>query len=297
VSTPPVSVIVPAYHSERRIGACLAALARQRDVAAEVIVVNSSEEQPTRSRVADAHPGARFTQSATRLLPHDARNVGAERASGQLLVFTDPDCVAADDWLARLVARADGGERAVAGAVVPDSDAAGVPVGAFACKFRAVLPGGPAARPFGQTANLLVERAAFDRIGGFRPGLYSADVALCVDLRRSGVRVVFEPDAVVRHCYDVDVGSFLRERLARGADFGRVRPELEGWSTTRTAAHVLATPLAGARASAATLRAAGSAGLRLGTGGVAAVVAGQLAWVAGEAVGYGGAIRSAPATV
>jgi hypothetical protein len=173
----------------------------------------------------------------------------------------------------------------------------GAPAGAFACKFRAVLPGGPPVRPFGQTANLLVERTAFDLVSGFRPGLFSADVALCVDLRRIGVRVAFEPAAVVRHGYDDDLGSFLRERLSRGADFGRVRPELEGWSTRRTAAQVLATPIAGIRATAATLRAAGAAGIRLGPGGSAAVLAGQLAWVAGEAAGYAGAIRLPPATV
>jgi hypothetical protein len=89
----------------------------------------------------------------------------------------------------------------------------------------------------------------------------------------------------------------VRERPARDIDFGRVRPELEGWSTGRTAAQVLATPLAGGRATAATLRAAGAAWLRLGPGGSATVLTGQLAWVAGEAIGYAGAIRSAPATV
>jgi len=298
VSAPRVSVVMPAYHSEGRIGACLTALARQTLPAHEVIVVNSSEEEPTRARVeAVEHPDARFTQSPVRLLPHDARNVGARQARAPLLVFTDPDCVATDDWLARLVERAEAGERAVAGAVVPDTDAAGKVAGAFACKFRAVLPGGPAVRAFGQTANLLVERDAFERVGGFRPRLFSADVALCVDLRRGGISVAFEPGAVVRHGYDADLGSFLRERLARGVDFGRVRPELEGWSTRRTAAQVLATPLAGGRATAATLRAAAAAGLRLGLGGSATVLAGQLAWVAGEAVGYAGAIRSAPATV
>ena len=297
MSAPRVSVIVPAYHSEARIGACLEALTRQTLTAYEVIVVNSSDEEPTRARVQASHPGARFTQSPARLLPHDARNVGARQARAPLLVFTDPDCVATEDWLARLVERTEAGERAVAGAVVPDTEAAGAPAGAFACKFRAVLPGGPPVRPFGQTANLLVERTAFDRVSGFRPGLFSADVALCVDLRRIGVRVAFEPAAVVRHGYDADLGSFLRERLARGADFGRVRPELEGWSTRRTAAQVLATPLAGIRATAATLRAAGAAGLRLGPGGSAAVLAGQLAWVAGEAAGYAGAIRLPSATV
>ena len=297
MSAPRVSVIVPAYRSEGRIGACLESLSRQSLAAHETIVVNSSEEEPTRARVAGADPGVRFVQSPCRLLPHDARNVGAGLARAPLLVFTDPDCVAEPDWLERLAALADTGERAVAGTVLPEAPGTGARAGAFACKFRGVLPAGPAVRRFGQTANLLVARDVFEAVGGFRPRLFAADVALCVDLGRRGVALAFEPSAVVRHGYDAGIPSFLRERLARGVDFGRVRPELDGWSGARTAAQVAATPLAGLRATAATLRAARASGLRPGVAGAATVLAGQLAWVAGEAAGYVASVRTAPTAV
>jgi GT2 family glycosyltransferase len=290
-------VIVPAYRSEDRIVRCLEALARQTSAEHEVIVVNSSAEQPTRARVAEAAPGARFAQAPARLLPHDARHVGVAKARAPLLVFTDPDCVADPDWLARLVARADAGERAVAGAVLPEREASGAAVGAFACKFRGVLPAGPSVRRFGQTANLLVARAAYDAVGGFRPALYCADVALCIDLARLGVPTSFEPAAVVRHGYDAGIGAFVRERVERGADFGAVRPELEGWSRGRTAAQAAGTPLAGLRAAAATVRTADRSGLRLGPAGAVTALAGQLAWCAGEAVGYVRSIRTGSATV
>jgi GT2 family glycosyltransferase len=297
MSGPRVSVIVPAFRSEGRIARCLEALGRQTFGEHEVIVVNSSAEEPTRARVADAAPRARFVQSAARLLPHDARNVGVASARAPLFVFTDPDCVADPDWLARLTALAEGGERAVAGTVLPEHEAAGAAVGAFACKFRGVLPVGPRVRRFGQTANLLVERDAFDAVGGFRPALYAADVALCVDLARIGVRTAFEPGAVVRHGYDAGVRSFVRERMERGADFGAVRPELEGWSRGRAALHAATSPLAGLRAASATVRTAEQSGLRLGPAGVATALVGQLAWCAGEAAGYVRAIRTASATV
>jgi GT2 family glycosyltransferase len=297
MSAPRVSVIVPAYRSEERIGACVEGLTDQGFTAFEVVVVNSSEEEPTRARVAHGCPQARFVQLPTRLLPHDARNVGARVSRARLLVFTDPDCIPAEDWLERLVARADPGAAAVAGSVAPQPAAGRTEVGAFACKFRGVLGGGSHVRRFGPTANFLVERRAFDLVGGFRPGLFAADVGLCVDLARRGIRVAFEPTAVVRHGYDATLSAFLRERLARGADFGRVRPELEGWSSRRSVAQVVATPLAGIRVTAPTLRAAQAAGLELGLAGVATVLAGQLAWVAGEAAGYAGSIRSSISTV
>jgi glycosyltransferase involved in cell wall biosynthesis len=44
-----------------------------------------------------------FVHETARLLPHDARNRGAELAGGDVFVFTDPDCVAEPDWLERLL--------------------------------------------------------------------------------------------------------------------------------------------------------------------------------------------------
>lgn len=50
-------------------------------------------------------------------------------------------------------------------------------------------------------AVMLVERAAFVRIGGFDEGLflYKEDEDLCLRLRRAGGRVIYEPSVVVRH--------------------------------------------------------------------------------------------------
>jgi GT2 family glycosyltransferase len=50
-------------------------------------------------------------------------------------------------------------------------------------------------------AVMLIERAAFDRIGGFDENLflYKEDEDLCLRLRRAGGRVIYEPSVVVRH--------------------------------------------------------------------------------------------------
>lgn len=48
---------------------------------------------------------------------------------------------------------------------------------------------------------LLVERAAFVRVGGFDPGyfLYFEDIDFCLRLGRAGGRVVFDPTLTVLH--------------------------------------------------------------------------------------------------
>jgi len=58
-------------------------------------------------------------------------------------------------------------------------------------------------------AVLMVERAAFDAIGGFDENLflYKEDEDLCLRLRRAGGRVIYEPGVVVRH-----LGSVVGDR-------------------------------------------------------------------------------------
>ena len=62
-------------------------------------------------------PEVTYERSARRLIPHEARNRGVELARGELLVFTDPDCVPHPDWIRRLVRVHDAGHPIVAGAI------------------------------------------------------------------------------------------------------------------------------------------------------------------------------------
>src|SRR5688572_1234839 len=110
---PRVSVIIPAYNSQATIAATLEALRRQAFEDFEAIVVDSSPGEETARLVADRFPEVRFQRSRQRLLPHGARNRGVEMAAGELLVFTDPDCVPAPDWLASLVSAHDQGNPVV----------------------------------------------------------------------------------------------------------------------------------------------------------------------------------------
>jgi N-acetylglucosaminyl-diphospho-decaprenol L-rhamnosyltransferase len=68
-------------------------------------------------------------------------------------------------------------------------------------------------------AAMVVQRAAFARIGGFdeKLFLYKEDEDLCLRLRRHGGRVIYEPAVVVRH-----QGSAVADRaggLARASDY------------------------------------------------------------------------------
>ena len=111
-----ISVVIPVKDGGEDLVRCLEGVRRQQigdDV--EVVVVDSGSRDGSVARArafgADVHeiPPEEFDHGAT-------RNLGAELASGSILVFTSQDAVAAsDDWLATLVAPLRSGDETVAG--------------------------------------------------------------------------------------------------------------------------------------------------------------------------------------
>ena len=190
---PDVSVVIPARDAEATLGRALAALAAQTLARErfEVIVVDDGSADAT----------ARVAASADRLLrergrgPGAARNVGAAVARGAVLAFTDADCFPEPDWLERGLAALEDADL-VQGAVRPERDP-----GPYDRTVWVTGAGG-----LFETANVLVRRDVFRALGGFPRGLtpgggkeLGEDVLFGWTARRSGVRIAFAPDAVVRH--------------------------------------------------------------------------------------------------
>ena len=241
-TAPRASVVVPAYHSDSTIGAFLDGLRAQTFEDFEAIVVNSSQEERTARIVAERFPAARFEQSPERLLPHAARNRGVELARGRLLVFTDPDCVPAPDWLATLVAASERGNDVVAGAM----DLIGATAyerATHLCKFAHWLPGGDEGpRTIAPTANALYTRDVWESVGPFRGDSFSSDALHSWEAAARGFQPWFEPNAVVSHRHAGNLRSLMRERRIRGEDFARLRADREGRSRAWAAAHLAVLP-------------------------------------------------------
>jgi glycosyltransferase involved in cell wall biosynthesis len=101
-----VSIIVPAFNAAGRIGCCLESLIVQAAVGeAEILVVNDGSSDDT-AGVVQRYPEVRLINQAN-AGPAVARNRGAFEARGQILVFTDDDCVPAAGWLDAMLAPFD----------------------------------------------------------------------------------------------------------------------------------------------------------------------------------------------
>jgi glycosyltransferase involved in cell wall biosynthesis len=191
------SVVIPAYDAADTIGRALDALARQ-DVRGEfeVIVVDDGSSDET-AAIAATHPIGAIVAQAGGHGAATARNVGASKARGRVLAFTDADCEPTVQWLSEGLATLEDAEL-MQGAVAPRPD---VPIGPFDRTLVVDNESG-----LYESANLFVRRDLFDRIGGFsgwigpnsgRP--LGEDVDFGWRARRAGARTTFNAKALVYH--------------------------------------------------------------------------------------------------
>lgn len=282
---PRVSIVIPAYFSNDTVAQTLAALRAQTYRDFEVVIVNSSPETTTQELIRGQFPEVNFEQSPTRLLPHAARNRAIERSSGDLLVFTDPDCRARPDWLERLVAAHDAGHTVVGGAMELASDR-WFERGAHLVKFSWLLSGLPAGpRWIVPSANALYPRSLLNQIGPADDELFCGDAVLAWRANDAGAQPWFEPRAVVEHRHEGNLLSFLRLRFRRGKEFALARTAFEGWSRGRAAVHALLFPAL----VVLTLVRSGKDAFNAGWGGhywatLPVQIVGQTGWCAGEAI-------------
>ncbi len=215
---PRVSVIVCTRNGAATLAACLDSLGHLHYPNYEVLLVDdgSTDRVP---EIAQDFPHVRYL----RLEPSGlsaARNAGAAASTGEILAYTDDDCLADPDWLTYLTkALADPAMVAAGGPNVPPPPQSLVQ----ACIIAA--PGGPAHVLLSDRlaehipgCNLAVKRSAFDGINGFRPKYHAAgdDVDFCWRLQEAGGGIAFAPAAMVWHHRRKTVAAFLRQQRGYG---------------------------------------------------------------------------------
>ena len=92
-ATPALSVVIPVHNDKAHLERCLDALSKSRYEAYEVIVMDDASTDDTADAAEEA--GARLFRLDQNMGPAAARNLGAQEARGDLLLFIDADvCVA-----------------------------------------------------------------------------------------------------------------------------------------------------------------------------------------------------------
>lgn len=104
LSNPFVSVIIPVYNDPEHLKICLNALENQTYPKScyEVIVVDNCSAESIEGVVSQFSQAVATYES--RVGSYAARNKGISLAKGDILAFTDADCIPASDWIEKGVA-------------------------------------------------------------------------------------------------------------------------------------------------------------------------------------------------
>ncbi|HST04286.1 MAG TPA: glycosyltransferase family 2 protein, partial [Chloroflexia bacterium] len=216
---PSISVVIPTYNNLSLLLECLESVQNLDYPRAllEVLVVDNASSDRTPEVIADRFPHVRLVrlESNTGFAP--ACDRGALEAKGEYVAFLNNDAVVAPDWLTALVAALKAGEEGTVCAASRilsrdgnETEYSGAASNLFgAGRPESVwgwpdLPTPPAAGTpvlFASGGAMLIHRDTFLEVGGFDPEYfaYFEDVDLGWRLWVLGYRVVYAPDAVVRH--------------------------------------------------------------------------------------------------
>lgn len=195
-----ISVVIPTYRRPELLDRCLAALFSQTMNRShyEIVVVDDGPSEETRHVArrwsTRSGPRVRYLPNEGRHGPAAARNTGWQAGYGEIIAFTDDDCIPARDWLAIGSAPfEDSTVDGVSGRIV-------VPIPNVPTDYEHTVAGlehGPFA-----TANCLYRRTALASVGGFDERFTVAwreDTDLEFALRHQGCRLILRSAAIVVH--------------------------------------------------------------------------------------------------
>ncbi|MGD9526580.1 glycosyltransferase family 2 protein [Pseudonocardia sp.] len=225
-----VSIVVPTRDRPARLARCLTALEAQSLPEMEIVVVDdaSVDADAVAATVARA-PRARLLRGEGRG-PAAARNLGARAARGEIVCFTDDDCVPVPGWAAALAERIGAGAQAAAGptrnARPGNPFAAAAQAVASYCAEATIDPATGRMR-FAPTSNIacradVLAALPFDERYPLAAG---EDRDWCARLVASGAALVFVPDAVVAHHQELDARGFWRQQVRYGRGAHRFRSD------------------------------------------------------------------------
>ena len=218
MGVPPVdvSIVVPARDASRLIADCVHALLSQEECpfSFEVLVVDDGSSDDTAAVARQA--GARVL-SISPSGPAAARNRGVAVTTGDIVVFTDADCVPDPGWLSRMVAPfADSEVTATKGVYRTEqrSLAARFVQQEYESRYRRMS--GRESIDFIDTYAAAFRRDRFVEAGGFDenfPGASVEDQEFSFRYSRLGGHMLFVEDAVVLHRHADTPWKYFRKKL------------------------------------------------------------------------------------
>jgi len=243
-SQPVVSVIVPVRNGEQTIELLLKSLLRQdydrNEV--EIVVVDGNSTDRTRD-IVRKYPVKLIIERKEGL--NTARNAGIRNSKGEIIAFTDCDCIVPSDWVRKIVENFKDPRVSCVGGSAKGRD------NDFISQYadNSIIP----LMPFFKTreeldmiklflhhpagCNMAFRREAFKEVGCFDESIRYGfdDVELVERVCKAGYKMVLDPNVFVWHKHRSTLKEFLKENFRYGRGSGvlikrRAKDVVSTWS-------------------------------------------------------------------
>jgi GT2 family glycosyltransferase len=214
-----ISVIIPNHNNGATIGKCLAAVLASKYSNFEIIVVDDCSADNSRAEIKkfpcrlielDEHAGAAR-----------ARNIGARHSRGEILFFTDADCVLEKDTLATAaISCATAGIGTMIGGTYTTRPYDPGFFNSFQSLFihysETKCCNGP---DYLATHALVINRSVFEKSGGFAEDFMPIleDVEFSHRMKKKGSKLRLDPHIRVRHIFNFSLGKSLANAIRKSS--------------------------------------------------------------------------------
>lgn len=212
-----ISLVIPTYSRPSDLRRLLDSIARlEGTIPDEILIIDDSPNSETSEMVeiwSKQHEfGVKVIRSSKRNGPAAARNVGLNEAKGEIVAFTDDDCVVDRKWLHELIKPFSEDKSEVIAATTGSkitAEITGLLTGyySFACSWTTP-------RRYIDTANCALRKNAALSIGGFDAYYKTTaleDIGISLKLVTNGLKIRFCENAVVYHYWPEDFHYFIRK--------------------------------------------------------------------------------------
>lgn len=220
---PIFSIVIPTYNRPKQLAACLQACGRldYPHDRFEIIIVDDGSPDPVEVHKKDGSNLISITcLRQFNAGPASARNMGAQHAQGDILAFTDDDCVPTQQWLRELARSCNDAPTGLVGGGTVN----GLVDNIFSIASQMIIDEAYAyflrrdsGLRFFASNNMAVSTRLFLKIGGFDSSFRtSEDREFCDRWIRQGHPLVYTTKAIVHHYHQLTLTAFVRQHFSYG---------------------------------------------------------------------------------
>ncbi|MFP4458545.1 MAG: glycosyltransferase [Candidatus Zixiibacteriota bacterium] len=222
---PTISVIIPAYNAADEIEILIDSLRSQSydHDKIEIYIVDNNSQDKTRE-IIEKYEGINLILQDKIQSSYASRNEAIDISKGDILAFTDSDCVLTEDWLKEAISCFDRTSADIIGGNIEFtfSDKMGIYEkydSIYHMNQRATV-----ARGRSVTANIFVKRHVFEKAGKFRNDLISGgDSEWCERALKAGFKMEFCENALLFHPARIGYHANVKKEKRIGKGEGQIR--------------------------------------------------------------------------